>query len=458
MISRAKKPFFLSPAFCAHNGVAVIASNGDEVTLGMLEYGNTELKRRIENAWPGIVFRYSQMSREEYALALSRLFSVDGDVQSASMENNSAASPIDRVENDAPIVNLLNTIFLEAVSLKASDVHIESESDCAVVRYRVDGRLRVMASLSPERGAALSARIKHLSNLNIIERRRPQDGRLDVAGLEYTLDVRVSIVPTVRGESIVLRLLNASDSPLLLDSLGFAPRELNGIREAMRKKSGLILVSGPTGSGKTTTLSAILRELKDDEIKIISIEDPVEYRLAGITQIQTDEVLDLSFESVMRRVFRQDPDIVMLGEIRDAESARLAVRAALTGHLVFATVHANGALETIPRLLNLGIEPYLLGGVLQLSVAQRLVRRLCVFCGGNGCVTCGGTGYSGRIAVSESVAINGEFRRSLESGYEPGKLEEIALRSGFIGMREDAATKISLGITDKREVLREIGA
>ncbi len=303
----------------------------------------------------------------------------------------------------------------------------------------------------------MSSRLKHLANLNIIESRRPQDGRITLTALGRTVDLRLSAVPTVRGESVVLRLLKGDDETLSLDSLGFAPRELERIRRGIGARSGLVLVTGPTGSGKTTTLSAMLRELKGGDTKIVSIEDPVEYRLEGITQIQTDDALGLSFESLLRRVFRQDPDVIMIGEIRDGETARLAARAALTGHLVFATVHASGALETLPRLFNLGVEPYVAASVLNLAVAQRLLRKLCPACGGAGCPSCGTTGYSGRTVVSETVAGDADFRRAVEGGYAWAEAEAAALRGGFRSLREDALDKAAAGITDLREILREIG-
>ncbi len=453
----------LSPAFCAHNGVLLLPSSDGEVCLGMLDIDDLPLRGRIEREWPGSRFSYSPLGRDEFALALSRLFAEDraegGDDGSGmtACDRRDGGSAIDRVERDAPIVNLLNSIFLEASSLGASDIHLESEASHVAVRYRVDGRLRTMARLSPDRGDALSTRLKHLANLNIVERRRPQDGRLNVAGAGRALDVRVSFAPTVRGESVVLRLLDSGNAALDLDSLGYSTRELARLRGAVASGSGLVLVSGPTGSGKTTTLSAILRELASDELKIVSIEDPVEYRLAGVTQIQTDEGLALTFESLLRRVFRQDPDVVMIGEIRDGQTARLAARAALTGHLVFATVHATGALEAIPRLMDLGVEPYLVAATLRLSVAQRLLRRRCAPCGGTGCPACGGTGYAGRVAVSESFGIDRDARGAIESARPAERLEALARRGGFRTMREDAAEKIRAGITDEGEARREIG-
>lgn len=450
-------PFNLSPAFCAHNGVLVESRSGKDITVCMLDVTNKTLQKKIEKNWPGIDFKFIKITQDDFTLRLSQLFSGTDAEQSIEDRVSDDEATIDSIANDAPIINLLNSIFLEAVSLKASDIHIESETDSVDVRYRIDGRLRMMMHISLERGVALSARLKHLANLNILEKRKPQDGRLSFTCLSKLVDVRISIVPTVKGESIVLRLLDKSDSLLMLSDLGFSECELMKISVCCRQKSGLILVTGPTGSGKTTTLSAILREIQDDQVKIVSIEDPVEYRIHGITQIQTDENLELGFDAILRRVFRQDPDILMVGEIRDSETALLAVRAALTGHLVFATIHTNGALDVIPRLLNLGVQPYLIGAVLSLVVAQRLVRRVCIKCKGSGCALCGKTGYSGRIVVSETLVVNDIFKAFLDTSYCSSELRNKAIVSGFRPFDEDAEFKIVSGITDKSEIARELG-
>ncbi len=450
-------PFSLSPAFCAHNGVIALSEGGGEVCLGMTDPSDALVRGRIERSWPGLRFRFTPVDRDFFALALSRLYA-GGEGEGEPAEGSPPAeSPLGLAEDDAPIVNLLNAILLEARSLGASDVHLESARGGAAVRFRVDGTLRPGLTLSAERAASLSARIKHLANLNIIETRRPQDGRMAVGGLGRPLDARVSIVPTVYGESVALRLLDGTDAPPDLDALGFSDRELARLTGAIGSRSGLILVTGPTGSGKTTTLSAILRKLSSVELKIVSIEDPVEYRLEGVTQIQTDDALSLSFDTLLRRIFRQDPDILMVGEIRDAETARLAARAALTGHLVFATLHATGALEAVPRILNLGVEPYVLAGVLRLSLAQRLVRIPCQRCGGAGCDRCCRTGYAGRTAISESVIMNPRLRAHLESGYSGAAFFALAKRGGFRPMLEDGMEKVARGITARDELLRELG-
>lgn len=450
-------PFNLSPAFCAHNGVLVESRTGKDITIAMLDVANKALQKKIEKSWTGIDFEFIKISQDDFTLRLSQLFSGTDAEKNTENDVYDDEATIDSIANDAPIINLLNSIFLEAVSLNASDIHIETETDNVDVRYRIDGRLRMMMHMSLERGAALSARLKHLANLNILEKRRPQDGRLSVSCLSKLVDIRISIVPTVKGESIVLRLLDKSDSLLMLTDLGFSECEFKQISVSCRQKSGLILVTGPTGSGKTTTLSAILREIQDDQVKIVSIEDPVEYRIHGITQIQTDENLELGFDAILRRVFRQDPDILMVGEIRDPETALLAVRAALTGHLVFATIHTNGAIEVIPRLLNLGVQPYLIGSVLSLVVAQRLVRRVCIKCKGSGCALCGKTGYSGRVVVSETLVVNEILKGFLDNAYSSFELRKKAIESGFHPFEEDAKFKINSGITDKSEIARELG-
>lgn len=462
----------LSPAFCARNGAIELASAGDTTTVGLLEPGNAELRERISRAWPHRRIEFTGMDRDEFALALNRLCALgdggrpagDGgfaEGRGAWGEGGIDAGPgnadFDRAEAGAPIVSLLNSIFLEAVALGASDVHLEPGRDGTAVRFRVDGSLRQAARVPASRGAALAARIKHLADLDIVERRRPQDGSFTISASAHPVDVRVSTVPTAWGESVVARLLDRDGEPPALAELGFSPRELERLYAAIRSRSGLVLVTGPTGSGKTTTLAALLREARDGRVKIVSIEDPVEYRLEGVTQIQTDDALGLSFESILRRVFRQDPDVIMVGEIRDAETARLAARAALTGHLVLATAHAGSALEAVPRLINLGVEPFLVAAVLRLVLAQRLLRKPCVSCRGSGCPSCGDTGYSGRFAVAESLVPGLETRQMIERGYSASELERLAGGDGYVPLREDAAERVARGETDAAEALREVG-
>jgi type II secretory ATPase GspE/PulE/Tfp pilus assembly ATPase PilB-like protein len=296
-----------------------------------------------------------------------------------------------------------------------------------------------------------------LAHLNVLETRKPQDGHIDVKAESFSVDVRISITPTIWGESIVLRLLNRSDVPYSLETLGFSADHRKQLDSILALASGLILVTGPTGSGKTTTLATILKILNTKERKIISLEDPVEYRIAGISQIQINEELGLTFDTLLRRVFRQDPDIIMVGEIRDSETAELAVRAALTGHVVFATLHTTDAVEAIYRLQNMGIPPYLVASVLQAVIAQRLVRRICTKCHAKGCGSCSGTGYSGRIVVSEMLQITRVLAGQISDEVISGKLRKFLEKSGHKTLFDDAKEKVALGVTSHEEIRRELG-
>jgi general secretion pathway protein E/type IV pilus assembly protein PilB len=448
----------LSPAFCAANGVVVIAEDGDGVSFGLLDPGDAALKARIKKAFPRHHCLFATVSREEFNLKLSRAYADGGsDTDSTEASGDSLSSAIDQVSGDAPVINLLNSLFLEALSKKASDIHIESEKDEARVRFRVDGLLLPVRSVSRERAAALSARLKLLARLNVLENRRPQDGHIDIRSEDYSVDVRISVTPTVWGESVVLRLLNRSDISFSLDTLGFSAGQRQALDGVTALASGLVLVTGPTGSGKTTTLAALLKILNTVERKIISLEDPVEYRVAGITQIQINEELGLTFDALLRRLFRQDPDIIMVGEIRDSETAELSVRAALTGHLVFATLHTTDAVEAVYRLRDMGVRSYMLAAVLRFCLAQRLIRRLCPGCGGAGCPGCSGSGYSGRTVVSETIAVTEELSGLIGGGITPGKLRSLLAGRGHKTMLDDAKEKAEAGITSESEIRRELG-
>ena len=292
----------------------------------------------------------------------------------------------------------------------------------------------------------------------MLENRRPQDGHIEIQTDTYSLDVRVSMVPTIWGESIVLRLLNRSDTPFTLDSLGFSPQYAQCLRDILCSASGLILVTGPTGSGKTTTLAAILKELNTQNTKIISIEDPVEYRIGGITQIQVHEALGLTFDTLLRRIFRQDPDIIMIGEIRDIQTAELAVRAALTGHLVFATLHTNNAIEAVYRLQNMGIPAYMVAAVLRISIAQRLIRKKCPSCNAEGCAQCLHSGYQGRTVIAEFIPVTPALAGMIAAGTGVEKMRTHLQKQRAQTLFDDANEKLAAGITTEAEIRRELGS
>ena len=388
---------------------------------------------------------------------------------------------LDKLANDAPIVNLVNSICIDAIRAGASDIHIEALLDFARVRYRIDGVLRTMRSIERSKFPAVSSRIKVMANLNIMERRLPQDGRISVNIGDDTVDLRVSIVPTARGESIVLRLFNKSSAPLGMEDLGFSAEHLALIRKLLKIPHGLVLVTGPTGSGKTTTLNAMLRLISSDSLKILTIEDPVEYLIDGVNQIQTNDQIKLSFDTILRRVLRQDPNVIMVGEIRDSPTAELAVRAALTGHLVLSTLHTNSSVSVIPRLKNMGVESYLIASVLQGVIAQRLVRRVCPACArkrsadpveaqllrsyglqsetvteGRGCEVCHGTGYRSRTVVAEAFAMDPGLEEMILRDQRVAEITSYLKERGMPSLAQDGMAKAASGLTTIKELELEV--
>jgi general secretion pathway protein E/type IV pilus assembly protein PilB len=449
----------ITPAFCAANGIIIIRFEDKTIFFGMLNANDAILKTRVKKAYAEWQCVFQELDTEAFNLKLSQLFSEEQSNEASSSEaaRDSRESIIDQVADDAPVVNLLNSIFLEAISKRASDIHIESGASESAVRFRIDGLLVTVKKINHERAIAVSARLKILANLNVLENRRPQDGHIDVKTDSYSLDVRISTIPTVWGESIVLRLLNRSDSPFSLDSLGFSAGYSGYLQSILAVTSGLILVTGPTGSGKTTTLAALLKELDIKSTKIISIEDPVEYRIPGITQIQVNEELGLGFDALLRRIFRQDPDVIMIGEIRDIETAELAIRAALTGHLVFATLHTNNSIEAMYRLQNMGIPPYMVAAVLKVVIAQRLIRKVCKECMAKGCAHCSNTGYKGRAAIAEFIQVNLTLQDMIAAGVVIEQLRSHLQNTRFKTLYDDAEEKIASGLTTEAEIKRELG-
>ena len=446
----------LTPAFCAANGIIITRCEDKTIYFELLDIGDSVLKKRVKKAYSGFECVFTELDNDSFNLKLSQLFSEEQS-SNGELSRDNRESVIDRIADDAPVVNLLNSIFLEAVSKRASDIHIESGSEHCSVKFRVDGLLVTAKTISLERSIAVSSRLKILANLNVLENRRPQDGHIDVKTDSYSLDVRISIVPTIWGESIVLRLLNRSNSAFNLDSLGFSPSHTQHLLNIKNTRTGLILATGPTGSGKTTTLTAILKELNTKDTKIISIEDPVEYRTEGITQVQVHEELQLTFDAILRRIFRQDPDIIMVGEIRDIETAELAVRAALTGHLVLATLHTNTAMEAVYRMQNMGIPSYMLAAVLRMVIAQRLVRKVCDNCKGKSCSYCSHTGYRGRTVAAEIIPVDIKLSDMIAANVAIDQFRMYLQKRNFKTIFDDAKEKVNAGITTKEEIQRELG-
>ncbi|MCL5023170.1 MAG: type IV-A pilus assembly ATPase PilB [Nitrospirae bacterium] len=385
-------------------------------------------------------------------------------------------------EVEAPIVKLVNGIFVNAIKAGASDIHLEPYEASLRVRYRVDGVMYTVMNLPTKIKSALTSRVKIMSRLDIAERRLPQDGRIKLKlGKKREIDFRVSTLPTLFGEKTVLRILDKSNLQVDLTKLGFEKRQLEDFMEAIEKPYGMVLVTGPTGSGKTTTLYSALNHLNKPGINIMTSEDPVEYNFMGINQVQVKEEIGLTFASALRSFLRQDPDIIMVGEIRDFETAEIAVKAALTGHLVLSTLHTNDAPSTISRLLNMGIEPFLVSSSVILILAQRLARKVCLQCKdeekvpaealvkigfseeeaktmrcyrGKGCPVCNNSGYKGRIALYEVMPISDEIRELILEGASANEIKKTAVRLGTRSLRMSGLSKVKDGITSIEEVLR----
>lgn len=396
-------------------------------------------------------------------------------------EENEISISAASTDADAPVVKLLNLIINEGIKAGTTDIHIEPLVKSTRVRYRIDGALREVMTPPIGMHAGLISLVKVMSKLNIAERRLPQDGHISLKTSMKSVDVRVSITPTVLGEKVVMRLLDKGDFGFKLSTLGFEPEDMVIFDKIIRRPYGIIIVSGPTGSGKSTSLHAALKEIQDIETNIITVEDPVEYRLEGITQIETKEQIGLTFSSALRSVLRQDPDIVLIGEIRDEETADIAIKFSLTGHLVFSTLHANDAPSTVTRLIDIGIKPYLVGSSLSLVMAQRLVRKVCPYCiadykptvqeiqdsglteqdvkeatfkMGQGCVHCDNTGFSGRTGIFELLTVDKAVRQLIYDGGNQDLIRASALDSGMRTLHDAAISKMKRGITTIREVIK----
>jgi general secretion pathway protein E len=391
-------------------------------------------------------------------------------------------SDVERLKDAAryqPTVKLLNRIVAAAIAEGASDIHIEPQNDQLRIRFRVDGALRIHETIPLETSAGLISRTKILARLNIAEQRLPQDGRMRLAVRGREIDFRVSTTPIVNGESVALRVLDRHELPLDFASLGFTVEAADQLQRLTSLPNGIVLVTGPTGSGKTTTLYAALKLLNRTASKLFTVEDPVEYQLAGVNQIQVNPQIGLDFAQVLRSVLRQDPDVIMVGEIRDLETARIAIQAALTGHLVLSTLHTNSAVATLARLSDMGLENYLMMSCINAIVAQRLVRRLCNACKTEmilpakmagelglppqaqimtpcGCAQCGGTGYRGRIVVYEILELSTAVRQAMARQATLPEISEIAAREGMQSLYAQAMGRVLAGETSIEEVLRTV--
>ena len=402
-----------------------------------------------------------------------------------SADENISIEKLAADDDISPIIRLVDTTIFTALERRASDIHLETYDDSLMVKYRIDGVLQqAMAPIAREHHQTILSRIKVMSELDIAERRVPQDGRFRVRYKGRLIDFRVSIMPTVHGENAVLRVLDKESMSekfhnLSLDVVGFADDDLRRFRRYIKEPYGMVLVTGPTGSGKTTTLYAALNEIKSEEDKIITIEDPVEYQIRGVTQIPVNEKKGLTFARGLRSILRHDPDKILVGEIRDAETAQIAINSALTGHLVFTTVHANNVVDVLGRFLNMGVEPYNFVSALNCILAQRLVRTVCDFCRhdvtytdaelevngldpaewhgfrfreGAGCIECAGTGYRGRSAIHELLELDDEIREMLLQKRPGSEIRKKAREKGMNFLRDSALQRVRAGITTLREI------
>lgn len=404
----------------------------------------------------------------------------DNDINEAGIQTR--AEDLLNIANKAPVIKLVNKIFFQAVNSRASDIHIEPYENEARVRFRIDGVLHDVFTLPKQHVAALLSRLKIMANLNIAERRLPQDGQSRIKIGQNLVDIRVSVIPTLGGERVMLRLLDKSNCRLGLSEIGFCPDVLNRFRDLIKLPHGIILLTGPTGSGKTTTLYAAMNELNNEERNILTVEDPIEYQLPGVGQMQIKSKINLTFASCLRHILRQDPDVIMIGEIRDVETAEIAIHASLTGHLVLSTLHTNDSASAITRLIDMNIEPYLISSSVIAVMAQRLLRVICPQCKrpyrpgdeiislwdgnekvlspdaqfykGIGCENCLETGYLGRTGIFELLIIDDDVRELIAKKQGSHIIKEAAVKKGMRTLREDGLRKALAGQTTLEEVCR----
>ncbi|MDP5274299.1 GspE/PulE family protein [Chengkuizengella axinellae] len=432
----------------------------------------------------GFIIEPALITKDELQSAIASLYGLHESMNQVINDVKNDTEEIDESEitdKDSPVVRLVNEMLEQAVQLRVSDIHVDPMENRILIRYRIDGALRTERILPKSVQGILIARLKIMANLNIAERRHPQDGRIMI-NLDFKkIDIRVATLPTIHGEKVVLRILDLSHSVKEINNLNLNENNLKIFREMLDRPHGMVLVTGPTGSGKTTTLYSALQHLNHDETNIITIEDPVEYQLEGINQVQVSSQTGLSFSKGLRSILRQDPNIVMVGEIRDIETIDISIRASLTGHLVFSTIHTNSAISTITRLREMGVEPYLISSSLIGIVSQRLVRQICQHCKvayepseqesiflskhglalnvlykGKGCGVCNRSGYRGRIGIHEILWIDHRMRTLILENATSEQFENWASENGFVSIFEDGLQKVNQGFTTLQEVIKEV--
>lgn len=462
------------------------------ITIATANPGNSELAQELRFIFNQKII-FEQWPEDRLLTAIHKAYQFNGH----QPENAASADdqPFEHVEKhlsqttdahvpkveDRSVIQLVNRFISEAIRQKASDIHVESYENTFRIRFRIDGKLMEFEKPPGSKRQAIVSRLKIVADMDIAEKRRPQDGRIRMKSGQRTVDIRVSTLPTDFGEKVVLRILDKSALQLSLENLGMSPEVLSRFQKVLKMPYGMVLVTGPTGSGKTTTLYAALNYLNRPDVNIITIEDPIEYNLQGINQTMVRADIGLTFANILRTVLRQDPNIIMLGEIRDGETAEIAVRSALTGHLVLSTLHTNDAVSTIVRLIDMGVEPFLVANSLKMVVAQRLIRKICPHCKtadkdawqrfqhyhfpkkmetyplykGAGCQHCHQTGFSGREALIEHIIIDEEFAQHIQRDANIGELRALARSKGFTTLKQAGLKKAIEGKTTLAEVIGE---
>ncbi len=440
----------------AGDGGLTLWHNGSPVAGALSEVLRKHAVARVqpaETAW--LAHRISSAYADAESSAATVVSEVENDADLARMlQDLPPVEDLLATDDDAPIIRLLNALLTQAARDGASDIHIEPYERHSSVRFRVDGLLREVVQPNRALHAALISRLKIMADLDIAERRLPQDGRISLRMGTRAVDVRVSTLPNAHGERAVLRLLDKSGERLSLQAVGMEGRTLERLQGLLAQPHGIVLVTGPTGSGKTTTLYAALSRFDASQSNIMTVEDPIEYELPGVGQTQVNPRIELDFARALRAILRQDPDILMIGEIRDLETAQIAIQASLTGHLVLATLHTNDAVSAVTRLSDMGIDPFLLSSSLLGVLAQRLVRKVCPACQGGGCAACARSGYAGRTGVFELLVASQAVRSLIHARAPEADLRAQALAEGMTLMRDDAERLVRLGLTTRAEVVR----
>ncbi len=473
-------------AICREHHVLPVAVEGDRLVLAMSDPGNVVAKDDIRTR-TGMDVRTIVATRADIEAAIVRFYRADSDLDDLTTaidveHEEDSLSGVREVVDDAPIVKFVNLLITQGIQDAASDIHLEPTEHDLLVRFRIDGVLHEMMHSPRAIHSGVVSRLKIMAEMNIAERRVPQDGRLSVNAHGKKVDLRIATLPTVWGEKVVMRILDNSTAQLDLAKLGFSQGNYDRFSESFHKPYGMILVTGPTGSGKSTTLYSALNVISRPEVNIITVEDPVEYRLAGINQVQVNPKAGLHFASALKSILRSDPDVILIGEIRDYETAQIAIEAALTGHLVLTTLHTNDAPSSVTRLTEMGVEPFLVGSALDCVLAQRLARRLCMSCRveykptpealvaarfpwdpegpvpllyqAGGCVKCANTGYKGRIALHEVMQVSENIERLAVERATNAEVTAAAKAEGMLELRLDGMEKVLAGLTSLDEVLR----